>query len=598
MVETELLQDWKPRFGRLLIGLVLTALALCPRPVAAATPAATVGAYYFEGWYHDTPEAIAAFATAELRNDFPQREPIWGGGLWRGDTVEVMEQQIDLAADHGITFFSFDWYWNGSAAATVNDGINSGLKNFMLASNRDRMRFNINIVDAGPTTIDTDAQWRQVADLLIPYLADSRYLRVGGNPLVTNFNAPGMTQANYDYFQQAAAAAGINEVEFAANVGGDASIYSHVTRYNAVPGWGAGETEFPYQSLTEYVEGNDSWAPGIWNTESGGPQSYIPTIMAGWDARPWNTPPSWFFNPTRTPEAVGAHLQKAIDWIDANPALATSKRLVMIYAWNEFGEGGYIVPTLGDPDGLYLDAIKAVVLGADQGTPCTGPQCKTLDAFTAGSFDLVQRDTQLSASPLVHQTPLSSTYFTNGRRVTEVRLDAGNMIRVRLNTSAPTLGDDTLRITLDRNSSGSATVAYAGDGLANLTAGGHNGFEVILDTAPNAGTLFAYAEDVRTWDYAEVPVTGPGTYTFAFSDMNALSHDLDFSRLSILGFGIRAAAGNTKLIYDISAIRVVALGAGQSTVLPEPGTLALMVFGCLLLSRRRCGGSKGAVRRR
>ena len=73
-------------------------------------PNATVGAYYFEGWYHDTPQAVAAFANAELRNNFPEREPIWSGGLWRGDTVEIMEQQIDLAADHGIAFFSFDWY--------------------------------------------------------------------------------------------------------------------------------------------------------------------------------------------------------------------------------------------------------------------------------------------------------------------------------------------------------------------------------------------------------------------------------------------------------------------------------------------------------
>jgi len=357
-----MMQNPNLKLARLPVLGILAILALLPRPLVGTTPTATVGAYYFEGWYHDTPEAIAAFANPELRNDFPEREPIWGGGLWRGDTVEIMEQQIDLAADHGVAFFSFDWYWYGSPAATANDGINSGLKNFMLASNRDRMRFNINIVDAAPTTIDSDAEWEQVADMLLPYLTDSQYLRVGGNPLITNFAAAGMTQTNYDYFQQIAVAAGLNEVGFAANVAGSTSLYTHVTRYNAVPGWGAGEVEYPYQSLTEYVEGNDSWAPGIWNTESGGPQSYIPTVMAGWDARPWGTPPTWYFNPTRTPEAVGAHLQKAIDWIDENPTLATPERLVMLYAWNEFGEGGYIAPTMGDPDGLYLDAIKSVVL--------------------------------------------------------------------------------------------------------------------------------------------------------------------------------------------------------------------------------------------
>ena len=231
------------KLGRLAVISILAILSLFPSQILAVT--ATVGVYYFEGWYNDTPGAIAAFANAELRNDFPQREPIWGGGLWRGDTVQIMEQQIDLAADHGLAFFSFDWYWYGSPEATENDGINSGLKNFMLASNRDRMKFNINIVDAPPTTIDSDAEWQQVADMLLPYLTDSQYLRVGGNPLITNFNAAGMTQTNYDYFQQVAIGAGLNEVQFAANMAGSTSVYSHVTRYNAVPGWGAGETAMP-----------------------------------------------------------------------------------------------------------------------------------------------------------------------------------------------------------------------------------------------------------------------------------------------------------------------------------------------------------------
>ena len=352
-----------PVLYRLFMTSILTVAVIFPRPLLGVTPSVTVGVYYFEGWYHDAPGIVAAFANAELRNDFPEREPIWGGGLWRGDTVAIMEQQIDLAADHGIAFFSFDWYWKGSQAATTNDGINSGLKNFMLASNCQRMKFNINIVDVAPTAIGSDAEWQLVADMLLPFLTNSQYLQVGGNPLIINFNAAGMTQTNYNYFQQIAANAGIGQVHFAANVAGSPSLYTHITRYNAVPGWGAGETEFPYLSLTDYVEGNDSWAAGIWNTDTAGlsGQLYIPTVMTGWDARPWNTPPTWYFNPTRTPAAVGAHLQKAIDFLDDNPFLATQEKLIMLFAWNEFGEGGYLAPTLGDPAGLYLDAIKSVL---------------------------------------------------------------------------------------------------------------------------------------------------------------------------------------------------------------------------------------------
>ena len=100
----------------------LAVLALWSPPPIADAQTAKVGAYYFEGWYHDTPGAIAAFANEELRNDFPEREPIWGGGLWRGDTVEIMEQQIDLAADHGVAFFSFDYFLSWTTIYSFGSG--------------------------------------------------------------------------------------------------------------------------------------------------------------------------------------------------------------------------------------------------------------------------------------------------------------------------------------------------------------------------------------------------------------------------------------------------------------------------------------------
>jgi hypothetical protein len=87
---------------------------------------------------------------------------------------------------------------------------------------------------------------------------------------------------------------------------------------------------------------------------------------AGWDKRPWegerglNQKEGWYF-PDRTPEAFGEFMRSAIDWIDRNPDRATKERMVLIYAWNEFGEGGYIAPTKGDPEGKYLKALKAAI---------------------------------------------------------------------------------------------------------------------------------------------------------------------------------------------------------------------------------------------
>jgi hypothetical protein len=59
--------------------------------------------------------------------------------------------------------------------------------------------------------------------------------------------------------------------------------------------------------------------------------------------------------------------------MERNPDQTTAERMVLIYAWNEFGEGGYLAPTRGDPEGGFLKAIKAVVSQAKRANPKMGP---------------------------------------------------------------------------------------------------------------------------------------------------------------------------------------------------------------------------------
>jgi hypothetical protein len=74
-----------------------------------------LGAYYFAGWSGKSPyddgkpenawaKGMPTHFTRKLATEFSGRTPIWG---WRDDTPELMERQIDLAADNGIAYFSF-----------------------------------------------------------------------------------------------------------------------------------------------------------------------------------------------------------------------------------------------------------------------------------------------------------------------------------------------------------------------------------------------------------------------------------------------------------------------------------------------------------
>jgi len=49
--------------------------------------------------------------------------------------------------------------------------------------------------------------------------------------------------------------------------------------------------------------------------------------------------------------------------MDQHPEQTTAERIGLLYAWNEFGEGGHLAPTKGDPNGAYLRAIKQAVTG-------------------------------------------------------------------------------------------------------------------------------------------------------------------------------------------------------------------------------------------
>jgi hypothetical protein len=154
---------------------------------------------------------------------------------------------------------------------------------------------------------------------------------------------------------------------------------------------------WPYTQLTEHV-GKLYWNACL--------RDRIPTVAfvtAGWDTRPriehsvswipWikaqpdPTPPAeqepLIDAVTASPKQLARHLQDAIDWTrknrDLNPANA-----VIIYAWNENDEGGWLIPTLSEGTGR-LDAIRDVLKGNSANASLTQPARQAADIPDAPS---------------------------------------------------------------------------------------------------------------------------------------------------------------------------------------------------------------------
>ncbi len=58
------------------------------------------------------------------------------------------------------------------------------------------------------------------------------------------------------------------------------------------------------------------------------------------------------------------HLADALDWTSRNRPSVTTTNTVLIYAWNENDEGGWLIPTLnndGSTNTARLAAIAAIL---------------------------------------------------------------------------------------------------------------------------------------------------------------------------------------------------------------------------------------------
>ena len=196
-------------------------------PPAAPPLRAQVGAYYFDGWAGrhklagnaDEPWAQDAptHLTRRMLDEFPERQPVWG---WRDDRLDIMERQIDLAADHGLAFFAFCWYWHATQKDVDADPKHTGLELFLKARNNRRMKFCLLVANHQGYLIGDAQNWKQAADYWMPYLTHPQHVTIDGKPLVIIFNPSDGNRAGLENLQTAARQAGLPGVAIAACHGG------------------------------------------------------------------------------------------------------------------------------------------------------------------------------------------------------------------------------------------------------------------------------------------------------------------------------------------------------------------------------------------
>lgn len=251
-----------------------------------------LGAYYFDGW---KKEKGNTHLTPQLKQNL-DRKPVWG---WVTSTQSIMDKQIDAAANAGLSFFSFCWYYNPKNNV---DSSNRALLYYNRSAQKNRLNFCLMVANHKGFEIGPN-EWPAVTKEWIKQFKSGNYLLSNGKPLIIFFSvstlvekfgsASGVKTA-LNNLRAAAKSSGLNGAVIAACVSGgtdkaistaEACGFDVLTGYNnhasGLKAAGTLAQNVPIGKM-QTVE-SSLWNKFIQTSKL----PYIPVSTLNWDPRPW-----------------------------------------------------------------------------------------------------------------------------------------------------------------------------------------------------------------------------------------------------------------------------------------------------------------------
>ena len=334
-----------------------------------------VGAIRWDGW-NEWDLWQKCFDSPKWRDRLPFFATITpeGKACVREDSQDVIDQEIAYAKAGGFDYWAFCFYhpdgWPPHSAHMAK------CLQLYLAS-KHKMDIHYSLIISGGLHLGPKEKLNETMDYFVRRFKDPNYQRVMGNrPLVYFFEIAelikylGSEEAACDWFKnlrQKTVAAGAGNPYFVVMAFWPPSGAKQLDKLgcdaiSSYTGHCLGQVmdnkEFPY---TKLAENNRTF----WENGKATGKAYIPTMNVGWDFRPMKRPEfpdrdpkdDWYAPPT--PQELTDHLKSTLDWVKANPSTCPANA-VLIYAWNEFAEGGWLVPTRNEGTSR-LDAFAQVL---------------------------------------------------------------------------------------------------------------------------------------------------------------------------------------------------------------------------------------------
>lgn len=359
-----------------------------------------VAAYIWPSCHHDErfgdmlwPEAIGEWEVIKNGNPrfdghYQPRQPLWAYEM--DNDPKVVEKWIDVAVDHGINIFVYDWYWFDGGPfleSALNDGFlkaknNSKMLFYIMWANHDVKR---NYWNVHKFKDDTSLLWNGAVDwdsfkiivdrVINQYFKQPNYFKIDGEPVFSIFSIDNLlegfggsvevTRRALDYFREEVKKAGFPGLHIQWNQGGGA-----IMSKDAATNFSERVKEMDFNSVAMYNMGglNEDYLTYGANSVKIRTQMdsllnvpLFPCVSIGWDDTP-RFPAKGIHDVVHyhnTPTSFATLLSKAKEYVDNHPE---QPRLITINAWNEWVEGSYLLPDMLNGYG-YLDAVKKVMNG-------------------------------------------------------------------------------------------------------------------------------------------------------------------------------------------------------------------------------------------
>lgn len=273
--------------------------------------------------------------------------------------AETADWEIKYMAEHGIDYQLYCWYAPTADRPIKSPRMMEALHDgYFNAKYSDKIKFAIMWENANASHPGSSDNFR---NYIVPYwveyyLSDPRYMTIENKPVITvfslsdliaDFGSEEAVRREFEYLREVCVGLGYDGAVIlcqAATTSADTLGKIRNTGADAVYAynWGKANTSSEYQS---YITGQ--YNAGL---------NVIPTVSVGFNNVAWAG--------TRSKLIENSDYKAALEWVrddfqkkyDGESWLS---KTIVLSTWNEYGEGTYIMPSLGNGF-AYLDAVREV----------------------------------------------------------------------------------------------------------------------------------------------------------------------------------------------------------------------------------------------